>query len=47
MLTLVPNLFMTTNNLHNSKFPSFNLSIFTEEDGCHNEGKIILNKKKG
>ena len=46
MLTLVSNLFMTTNNLHNSTFPSFNLSMFTEEGGSHNEDKRILNKKK-
>ena len=27
------NLFITTNSLHNSAFPSFNLFMFTEEDG--------------
>ena len=24
---------LTTSNLHNSTFPSFNLSMFTKEDG--------------
>ena len=28
-------LFITTNNLHNSMFPSFNLFMFTKED-CTN-----------
>ena len=39
---------LTTNNLHNSTFPSFNLSMFIEEDGTtiNNENKGISNKKK-
>ena len=47
MLTLVSNLFITSNNLHNSTFPSLNLSRFTEENSSHNEDKRILNKKTG
>ena len=43
MLTLV-----SSNNLRNSKFLSFNLSKFTEADGTtiNNEDKRILIKKK-
>ena len=33
MLPHVSNLFITTNNIYNSTFPAFNLSMFTEEDG--------------
>ena len=38
---------ITADNLHNSTFPSFNLSTFTEEDGTtiKNEDKRIPNKK--
>ena len=41
-------MFQITNNLHNSAFPSFNLSMFAEEDGTSNykEDKIILIKEK-
>ena len=28
------NLVITTNKLHNSTLPAFNISIFTEEDGA-------------
>ena len=41
-------LLITTNNLYKSTFPSFNFSMFTEEDGStiNNEGKRFLNQKK-
>ena len=37
-----------TNNLHNSTFPSFNLFMFTEEDGTtiKNEDKRIRKNAK-
>ena len=44
-------MFITANDLHNSTFPSFNLSMFTEEDGTtinngdRNEFQIRKNAK--